>query len=340
MNNISGNYTIDFINGKITITNISTYFNGTTSSLITNKLNFSYNYYTGSLYLRTLNLSCQGQNESIGCLNVSTFLSSFNMNLSLVFNITNDPKRTRIIDDFTSSVNWTSFLLRSNNTNNRTAANHSVTCIDLTILNQTSRIRYRFNNSLELDYLNSTNISNKLNFTFNCTSPNSVFRILNGSAKNISGFDNFNFSWKGDNTTNTFILNLIDEAGTKVSSSTLTLSNTQFNYTGFALGSSLKNISIINLSVSNASGTLTLNTFFLGKLYISNSTHNQSQYVTMKASCTNSYANSTVLVPNVLTNMCIVPNSTTTKFVWLWQDILAPFRGMRSTLNYNISRVN
>src|SRR3990167_7162610 len=207
------------------ITNSTTYFNGTISEWVTNKLNFSYNYFDGNFYVKTLNISCDGHNETKGCLNISPSLSAYDINFSLLYNITLDPVRIKIIDDFTDAINWTSFFLRSNNTNNRTSANHSILCIDITSFNFTGRIRYRFNNTLALDYLNSTNQSRPLNFTFNCTPTNSVSRILNYTSKNISGFNLLNFSWKGDNTTNTFVLNLIDEAGTKVSSSSLSLSN-------------------------------------------------------------------------------------------------------------------
>ena len=338
----NSNYTIDFDNFKITISNHTPIWNGTAGNthkaniLITDKLNISFNYYTGSVYLRTVNLSCSGQNESTGCLNISTALSSNNINISLIFNITDDPKRTRIIDDFTSSANWTPQLLRSNNTLNRTLANHSILCADMTSFNFTGRIRYRFNNSIELAYLNSTNQSNNYNFTFNCSSVNSVSRILNYSSKNISGFDFLNFSWRGDNTSNRFNLTLIDEAGTKVNSLALNLKNTEWNATGFSLGT-LKNISIINISIGNISGTRDLSAFFIENIRLYNSTHNQSQYITMKAGCTSNYANSTVLIPNIMTGMCNIPNNTLTQFIWLWQDINSPYRGLKADLNYNIT---
>jgi len=326
--------------GIFTFLNSTTLFNGSGELLVTDKLNFSYSYFNGESTISSRNISCNGQNDSLGCLNFSTTAASLDLNLSLIFNITNDPVRSRIIEDFSlEAFNWTVGLLRSNNTNNRTQANHSVICTEIQSRNQTGLIQYRFNNSIELSYLNQTNSSQRLNFTFNCSSVLSVQRIFNGTQKNISGFDTFNFSYIGDNTSNTFVINLIDDGGTKTVSPSFSLKNSVFNFTGFSLGS-IGNISIINISITNVSSTLGLNNFVIDTLRLTNSTHNQSQYITTYASCTNSFGNATVLAPNVLTQICIVPKGKVNKFVWLWQDILNPFRGLRWLISYNVTQVN
>ena len=343
--NQNGNYTVDLTNGRITITNQSTIWNGTGSNIhtpnqiLTLELKFSYNYFTNVPFLKTINISCDGQNQSLGCLNFSTSLATDALNLSLLFNITNDPVRPLIIEDFSiDDKNWTVLQQRSNNTNNRSQANHSILCIEIQSVNQTGLIQYRFNNTLELDYLNGSNESTRLNFSFSCPKTNAVFRILNGSQKNISGFDFFNFTWLGDNTTNTFSVNLIDEAGTKVSSPTLSLANVEYNFSGFSLGS-LANISIINISITNATGTVGTSSFRIDTMTLTNSTHNQSQYLTMYASCTGNFGNATTLIPNVWTQICILNSGLATKFVHLFQDIIAPFKGLEWFLDYNVTKI-
>jgi len=130
-----GNYTVDLIAGTITITNSSTLFNGTNKEYLTDKLNFSYFFFDGSSSLRLENISCDGQNETLGCLNVSTF-SDKNINFSLLFNITDDPSDQRILEDFSKdALNWTVFQVRGNNTVNTTILNASVICAEIQVLN-------------------------------------------------------------------------------------------------------------------------------------------------------------------------------------------------------------
>ena len=152
-----------------------------------------------------------------------------------------------------------------------------------------------------------------------------------------SWFDYFNFSWKGDNTSNIFSVELINPQGIKIASSPISLLNTEWNTTGISLGT-FGNISIINISVTNRTGTIGTSVFYVDNFRLINSTHNQSQYITMKASCTgNNYANATTLYPGEQINMCDVRSSTTSKFIWLFQDIINPFKGLAWTLQYNSS---
>ena len=60
----------------------------------------------------------------------------------------------------------------------------------------------------------------------------------------------------------------------------------------------------------------------------------------MKAGCTYNYANSTLIIPNVLTNMCYIPLGTTTKYIWLYQDINLTQKGISWKLQYNASIIN
>ncbi len=288
--------------------------------------------------LRTLNISCTGQNNSIGCLNVSVTESS-ELNFSLLFNITVDPPNQRIIEDFSvDALNWTVFQRRSNNTLNKTILNASVTCGEIQSLNSTGLIEYRFNNTIETVYTNSSNESVLINTSVNCPNVNYYTRILNGTQKNITGFDSFNFSWKGDNSFNTVSVSLFDDDGTKASSNTLTLSNIKFNTTGISLGS-LTNISIINITVTNVSGTSGLSGFFIDNLRLMNLTSTQSSNIKMKANCGPEYHNSTLLVPDVWTNLCVLQSNTLTKYIWLWQDINLTKKGISWLLQYNASKV-
>ena len=303
---------------------------------ITTGVNFTFRPYIINSTLRVANLSCSGQNLTIGCLNLS-ITSPQNLNFSLLFNITTDPKTQRILDDFDQTIsNWSVFQSRSKNIVNNTIVNDSIKCAEIVNLNTTGLLRYRFNNSGESVYLNASNISIKINMTFNCTNINYFTRILNGTQTNTSGFDTFNFTWKGDNTTNVFNITLIDNLGNKISSPSLSLANTDYNLSGIDLGN-LKNISTINISISNKTSTLGLNQFFLGDLKLMNSTSNQSGNIKMKASCTGYYHNSTLLVPNVWTNLCVVPANTTTKFIWLFQDINLTKKGLAWKLQYNVT---
>ena len=334
-----GNYTLTLASGKITFLNSTSLFNGSTGLLLTNQLNISYIFTSPNATVRQVNISCTGQNETIGCLNFSA-LSSSQFNMSLLFNITNDPVSQKIIEDFsTSALNWTVGQQRSNNTMNRSLFNFSAVCGEIQSLDSIGLVEYRFNNTFTLIYLNSTNQSALINTTTNCTSPNYYTKLLNNTQINISGFDFFNFSWKGDNTTNTFIISIVSSAGTKVSSSSLRLDNPNFNFSGFSLGT-LANITAINISVTNVSGTKKLSGFFLDNLKLTNSTSNQSVNVKMKASCTGNYANSTILLPNILTNMCAIPANQSYKAVWLYQDInLSIRKGLRWKLQYNASKI-
>jgi len=326
-------------NGQIKILNSTILFNGTTTEWITNKINVSYKFFSGNFTLRTQNISCSGQNESVGCINASSIFG-YNLNLSLIFNITLDPVNQRIIEDFsTSALNWSVFQQRSNNTINKSITNSSVACAEIQSFNSQGLLEYRFNNTLLMLYINSSNQSVLINLTFNCTSPNYFTRILNGSQRNISGFNAFNFSWKGDNTTNTFVISAIDTIGTKASSSSLSLQTTEFNYSGFSI-STLGNISIINISITNVSGTNGLSGFFMDNLKLTNTTSNQSSRIKMKAGCTYNYANSTLLIPNILTNMCSIPSGTITKYIWLWQDINLTQKGISWKLQYNTSIIS
>ncbi len=288
--------------------------------------------------LRTENISCTGQNNSIGCLNVTT-LFEFDLNFSLLFNITVDSPNQRIIEDFSvDALDWTVFQLRSNNTLNKTILNASVTCGEIQSLNSTGLIEYRFDNNIETVYTNSSNESVLINTSVNCTNVNYFTRILNGTQKNITGFDAFNFSWKGDNSSNTFSISLFDDDGTKASSSTLTLSNVRFNTTGISLGS-LTNISIINITVTNVSGTSGLSGFFIDNLRLMNLTSTQSSNIRMKANCGPEYHNATLLVPDVWTSLCVLQRNTLTKYIWLWQDINLTKKGISWLLQYNATKV-
>ena len=257
----------------------------------------------------------------------------------MLFNITSDPSNQRIIEDFSiNALNWSVFQQNSNNTQNKSLTNTTIICGEIQSINSVGLIEYRFNNTLPMIYLNSTNESIPINLTFNCTSTPSFTKILNGSQRNISGFDSFNFSWKGDNTTNTFKIDLINTVGTKVSSSSLSLANpTSFNYSGISLGT-LNNISIINLSITNVSGTLKLNGFFIDNLKLTNITSNQSNRIKMKAGCTDNYANATLLIPNVLTNMCNI--NILSKYIWIYQDINFTQKGISWKLQYNGSIIS
>lgn len=334
------NFTMNFVTGTITITNLTGGATGdNNASWITDKLNISYNFFNGNVTLQTLNLTCSGQNDSLGCLTFSTISAATDLNLSLEFNITNDPVRPKMIEDFSIDArNWSIRFQRSNNTRNRSIVNASVVCMEIQSRNQSGLIQYRFNNSVEIDYINKTpggvNVSLRINMTFNCSGTNSVIRILNGTQRDITGFDFFNFSWKGDNTTNVFNISLTDQDGTKVTSTSYSLANIGINHTGFSLGN-IKNITQMNITVSNRTGTLGLNNFEIDSLRLTNSTHNQSQYLTMYASCTGHYFNATVLVPGRLTPICKLSKGLATKFVWLFQDFINPFKGIEWVLSYN-----
>lgn len=288
--------------------------------------------------LRLQNISCTGQNQTVGCLNVSVFGAN-NLNLSLLFNITLDPVNQKIIEDFGFDVlNWTTFHLHSNNTDNRTLLNATVVCGEVQSLNFSGLFEYRFNNSLKTIYINKSNESVLINVSTNCSAINYYTLNLNGTQKNISGYDAFNFSWKGDNSTNRINVSLIDDAGTIVSSIALTLSNTDYNASGMLLGS-LVNISRINVTVANVSGTSALSGFFIRDMKITNITSNQSKRVRMKASCSgHHYQNATLLVPDTFTQICPISAGTITKYVWLFQDINLTEKGMRWKLQYNVTK--
>ena len=240
------------------------------SVIVTTDVTFEFRPTVENATIRTENISCTGQNNSVGCLNVSV-VGNFNLNFSLLFNITVDPPNQRIIEDFsTDALNWTVFQLRSNNSLNKTILNVSVTCGEIQSLNSTGLIEYRFDNNIETVYTNSSNESVLINTSVNCANVNYFTLTLNGTQKNISGFSAFNFTWKGDNTTNTFNISLFDDTGTKVTSKKLTLSNTGFNISGMLLGP-LTNISKINITVENVSGTKGLSGFFIDNLRITDS---------------------------------------------------------------------
>ena len=320
------NYTIDYTFGYLRI------LNHTSLEWVVGKINISYEYYTGAFAVRTQNISCSGQNVTLGCLTARN-IGTNNLNLSLLWNITVNPQNQKIIEDFTSSINWTSHVLRRNNTFNTSLANHSVLCLDLVSSNSTGQIRYRFNNTYVLTYLNASNGSVSLNFTFDCPALNAVTRILNATQTNISKFDTFNFSWRGDNSSNKFNISVISSSGAKATSVTLNLLNLNWNTTGFSLGT-LADITQINISVMNNSGTTGLNNFFLDNLKIMNSSTNQSDFAKIYASCTSSYHNATRLLPYTLTQICWLPKSST-NYIWLFQDINLSQKGLSWKLQYN-----
>ncbi len=316
---------------------VNTNFLGLTVEISTG-VNFIFRPFIENATLRIENISCDGQNQSVGCLNLSNFGPNL-LNFSLKFNITQDSSNQRIIEDFTIDVwNWTTFQLRSNNTQNKTVLNTTVACGEVQSLNESGLFEYRFNNTLLTTYKNASNGSVMINTSMNCTNINYYTRILNGTQKNISGYDYFNFTFRGDNTTNRINISLIDEAGTIVSSISLSLENEILNRSGMALGA-LKNISKINISVMNVSGTDGLNGFFLDEMRLTNITSNQSGRIKMKASCTGHYHNASLLIPAVLTNMCLIPSGQITKYIWLYQDINLTEKGMAWRLKYNASIV-
>jgi len=334
--NQGNNYTI-YSTGVISFINASPSGKvGFQSGWVTNKINVSYIFYSGNFTLTTTNISCSGQNWTLGCLNFSVS-SPENLNLSLLWNITLDPRTQRIIENWQLSIpNWTT-INRSRNVVNQSIINDTIKCAEITSLNDTALVRYRFNNTQSSVYINtSSNSSIPINLTFNCPSITYYTRILNGTQKNVSGFDTFNFTWIGDNTTNQFNITLSDDAGNKLSSPTLSLANNGLNRSGIVLGT-LKNITNINISVNNRSSTLSLNTFVLGNLVLINNTQNQSSNIKMKASCTGYYHNATNLSSGTLTNLCVIPANTTTKFIWLFQDINLTKKGVAWKLQYNVS---
>ena len=294
-------------------------------------VNFTFRPFVENATLRTENISCSGQNESVGCINFSNFGSN-TLNVSLLFNISNDPVNQRIIEDFS--------IGGSNNTRNRTIVNISVACGEIQSLNLSGFIEYRYNNTVEVTYKNLSNISNLINVSVNCTGSNYYTRILNGTQMNITGFDALNLTWKGDNTSNTFDVTLFDEGGiNSVTSTALTLSNPNANSSGILLGA-LKNISMINISVINVSGTHGLSGFFLDTIRLTNITSNQSDRIRMKVSCTGHYQNATLLPIATSTPMCVLAPSVVTKYVWLYQDINLTEKGVEWALNYGASIVS
>lgn len=307
--------------------------------VISSEANFTFKPYVVNSTLRTVNISCSGQTDSIGCLNFSNF-GTYNLNLSLMFNITVDPNNQKIIEDFSANaLNWTTYQQRANNTINQSLVNASVACGEIQSLNGTGILEYRFNNTAEMVYINSTNSSTIINLTFNCPSINYFTRILNVTQMNITGFDSFNFTWRGDNTTNRFNITLINSVGTRASSTALTLSNQGWNLSGIPLGS-LRNISTINISVMNVSGTSGLSGFFIDNLKLINTSSNQSGNIKMKAGCTNNYANTTILPANEWTLMCGLNANVTTKYIWLYQDVNLTKKGISWRLKYNVSIIN
>lgn len=325
------NYTFDYTLGYLRI------LDQTSLEWIVGKINISYEYYTGSFAVRTQNISCSGQNETLGCLTASN-TGTNRLNFSLLWNLTINPQNQKLIEDFTSSINWTPQVLRRNNTFNTSLANHSVLCLDLVSANSTGQVRYRFNNTYVLSYLNASNGSVSLNFTFDCPNLNAVTRILNATQTNISKFDTFNFSWRGDNSSNKFNISVISSSGAKATSVTLNLLNLNWNTTGFSLGT-LADITQINISVINDSGTAGLNNFFLDNLKIMNSSTNQSDLIKMYASCTKFYQNATRLLPFTLTNICQLSKNST-NYIWLFQDINLSLKGLSWKLQYNASMIS
>ena len=301
---------------------------------ISNGISFSFSPFIENTTLRTLNISCAGQNHTIGCINASVFGDS-TLNFSLLFNLSVDPPNQRLLEDFSiNALNWSVFQLRSNNTQNLTLVNASVACAEVQSLNSTGLFEYRFNNTLETTYRSTNNQSVLINVSMDCPKVNYFTKILNGTQKNITGFDSLNFSWRGDATSNQFVVDLIDEAGTKVSSPTLSLANTEFSQSGIELGA-LKNISVINITVTNVTGTSGLSAFFMDNIRLTNVTSNQSSRIKMKANCVENYANATLLEPNALTSICIIPSNSITKYIWLYQDINLTQKGMRWRLLYS-----
>ena len=307
---------------------------------ISDGVNLTFKPYFVNTTIRVQNISCSGQNETIGCLNLSS-ISSEVINVSLMWNITSDPPNQKILEDFSiDALNWSVYQSRVNNSVNRTLVESSITCGEIQSLNGTGLIEYRFNSTIASAYVSGSNITSPINLTFPCPTPNYYWRIFNGTKGNRTSFDYLNFSWKGDNTSNTFIVSVIDQLGNKASSPTLSMKNpNQFNSSGIALGT-LRNVTTINISVTNVSGTLGLSGFLMGDIKLTNSTFTSSSRIRMKAGCTSNYANSTQLLDKVLTPMCLIQNMTTTNYIWLWQDINFTQKGLSWQIRYNATAVN
>lgn len=331
-----GNYTIDASARRITIFNSTTLYNGSNREWITDAFNLSYDYFTGTSFLNLQNISCRGQNETVGCINASVFATN-DLNFSLLWNITNDPAPQKILEDFSVDArNWTVTQLRGNNTINLTILNASVTCGEIQSLNSSGLIEYRFNNTLETTYLNSSNVSVLINVSIDCPASQSYTRTLNGSQVNITGFDFLNFSWKGDNTSNRFNISVSDTDGTTVITESLSMDNKGLNFSGLDI-STLGNVSLINISVTNISGTSGLSGFFVDNIRLTNITFKQSDRIRMKASCTNDYQNATLLPSGTLTQVCLLPNAVITNYIFLYQDINFTQKGITWEINYNAS---
>ena len=328
-------------NGLINMTEeriFTTNFLGITVS-ITTGVNFIFKPFIENNTLRVQNISCEGQTAAVGCVNFSVFGNS-KINMSLLFNITLDPPNQRIIEDFsTRAFNWSIAQKRSNNTQNISIVNASVTCGEIQSINSSGLIEYRYDNKLGTVYNNASNISILINVSVDCTKNNYYTLILNGTRKNMTGFDFFNFTFKGDNTTNTFTIKVGDDSGTIITSPTITLSGITLNNSGMSI-ITLDELSFINISVTNVTGTDGLSGFFVDNLRIMNLTSNQSTRIRMKSSCTGNYENSTLLIPNAPTLACFLQNNTPTNYVWLYQDINLTQKGIAWKLLYTAVTVS
>lgn len=311
----------------------------TNASFSLNKgTSYSFIPYMNGSRIVTQGINCTGQKVTIGCFNATAGL--YNINISIRVNLSIDPVRQKLLDlFFPTSLEWNISQRRSNNTNdtsNNVIRNETILCGSFQSINETARFLYRFNNSITSYYMNQSNSTILVNLTYECPSILWTWRNFNGSNEgNITGFNFFNFTWIGDNSTNRFNITISDGVN-RINSSTYSLANgNRFNASGISLNG-IRNITTINITVTNVSSTMGVSQFYLDNFRVTNSTSNQSQYIRLYASCQNNYTTAKNITFFSWLNLCNA-TANTHKEIYMWADINLSYKGIATTLEYNLS---
>src|SRR3990167_2468018 len=265
-------------------------------------------------------VNATGQTDSVGVYNL-TNTDIVPYNFSLKVTLTNDPYKQLILDsEFT---NWTVYFNQSINS----TYNLSLSCLQLVTSTDNStfgllsgRIFYRFNNSLYREFKNSSNNTQILNGTIVFTCPESNYIKKSFDGYNLSGFKNISVDYRGDNSNNNlsfWINNNLCGATTLNDSAWHNLS------CGFTFGENPFNISF---NLTNKTKPVNGSYIYLDNLYVFNESRT-SPFITFKAANSSNYSLATTLTTGVFTRVFEMPINST-KFVWMWIDIVNPPLGL------------